>query len=895
MAATILRTKLFVPPLRPLLVPRPRLLDHLNDGANGKMILVAAPAGFGKTTLVTHWLQQQEKPVAWLSLDENDNAPSRFFTYLLAAIHTVYPELGQSLSASLQSNQPPDDADVIPTLVNELADDHASFVLVLDDYHVIHNGIIHEAVDFLVNYMPAQVHLVMTSREDPDLPLPRWRVRGQLTEVRAEDLRFTVAEATTFLQTTMGLSLDETAVSQLEARTEGWVAGLQLAALSIRHGGDASRFVESFAGDDRQVADYLLQEVLLQQADDVQQFLLQTSILERFNAALCDALLAQPQSQDILDQLETSNLFLIPLDAHRDWYRYHHLFAQLLRSRLLRDSSATAVADLHRRAAQWFESQGLFEEAITHARQIPDDEYTAQLITTMPIQTVFEQGGTALLQQWVGDLPVDVVQRFPKTAVFAAGAHLLVGNAQQVQHYLDLIADDPSTIGERALFQSILLRNRNSDHQEALQLAELALSHVPADERNFRAMAYMQIGVNQFQLGNLTMAEETLKKMRQELATDQLATLSMEIQTIHLQSSLVMTRGDFYRGEQLCHEGLALAKEAGHEANPFVGLLYAQLSRIYYEWNLFEQSEQYCVLATKRAKRTAISDVIIESFLMRARLACWRKDRQEVTDILDELRQYARTSNMDGVMETFDAVAAYFNWLGGDLETAVRWANASGLTLEDRPTFDQFQRYETLSQVRLGELRQLHEKSGVSNILQLNAHMIQLAAEVQDAYGLMVNLCVQALAYDWQGDTEAAQVALGQVLPMAEAGSLIRLFIEFGVPMQTLLANSRALNPVYVARLLQAFAQEVDTAVSVAKSTKSTQTPTISTSIHLTEREMDVLQAIASGLSNKEIEAALVISKNTVRTHIKNLYSKLGVESRTQAIVRAQELNLLDT
>lgn len=275
----------------------------------------------------------------------------------------------------------------------------------------------------------------------------------------------------------MGLTLDEPAVTQLEKRTEGWVAGLQLAALSIRHGGDASQFVQSFAGDDRQVADYLLQEVLLQQTEDVQQFLLQTSILERFNASLCDAVLAQSQSQNILDQLESSNLFLITLDAQRNWYRYHHLFAQLLRSRLLRDSSETAVAELHRRAAQWCETQNLFEEAITHARQIPDDVYTAQLIATLPIHTVFEQGGTSLIQQWVGDLPTDIVQQYPRVAVFAAGAHLLVGEAQHVEHYLNLISDDQSTIGERSLFQSILLRNKNSDHEQALQLAQKALDH----------------------------------------------------------------------------------------------------------------------------------------------------------------------------------------------------------------------------------------------------------------------------------------------------------------------------------------------------------------------------------------------------------------------------------
>lgn len=888
-AATILRTKLFIPPLRPLLVSRPRLLDRLNRGADGKLILVSAPAGFGKTTLITHWLQQQKRPIAWLSLDENDNAPHRFFTYLLAAMQTVHPEVGQSLMASLQSNRPPEDEDIMPALVNELVVDGVSLVVVLDDYHVIQNQRIHEALDFLINFMPPHIHLVMTSREDPNLPLPRWRVRGQMTEVRAADLRFTMEEATAFLQTTMGLMLDETAVSQLETRTEGWVAGLQLAALSLRQGGDTSQFINSFTGDDRQVADYLLQEVLLQQTEPVQQFLLQTAVLERFNAALCNALLEQSHSQDILDQLESANLFLIPLDAQRNWYRFHHLFAQLLRSRLLRDSSETAVAALHRRAAEWFEAQNLFEEAITHACQIPDDEYTAQLIANVPIHTVFEQGGTALIQQWVGDLPVDIIRKYPRTAVFAAGAHLLVGEAPKVEYYLELIADDPATIGERALFQSILLRNKVSDHEEALRLAQKAVTHLSKSERSFRAMAYMQVGVNQYSLGQITLATETLKQMRQQLDDAHLSTFGMELQTIQMQSGLAMTLGDFFHAEQLCHEGLALAEALDRQANPFVSLLYGQLARIYYEWNLWSQAEMYSEKLKGFAQRTAISDIIIESYLMRARLACLHGDEAGLVTTLENLRQYANSSDMDNIMETFNAVAAYFHWLAGDLDTAVRWANASNLALDDVPTFDKFSRYETLCRIRLSESQALDEKAGAVSVLRLNERLIELATEVQDQYGLIVNLGIRALLFAWLDEEAKAQAALAQLLPLAEAASLVRLFVEFGEPMAVLLRRSRALSPVYVARLLQAFVQEEDTAVPPSPVASSTQ----ENNIHLTARETEVLQAIASGLSNKEIETALVISKNTVRTHIKNLYSKLGVESRTQAIALARELNLL--
>ena len=853
------------------------------------MILLSAPAGFGKTTLVTHWLQQQEKPIAWLALDENDNVPRRFFTYLIAAIQTIYPELGQGLATSLHSPQPPEDEDVIPTLVNELVMENKPLVLVLDDYHVIENEIIHAALDFLLNYMPTQIHLVMTSREDPALPLPKWRVRGQLTEVRAADLRFSTEEATAFFQDTMGMALDETAVNQLEARTEGWVAGLQLAALSIRKGGDAAQFVENFAGNERQVADYLLQEVLLQQSEMVQKFLLQTSILRRFNASLCDHLLAATNSQDVLDQLESANLFLIPLDGQRIWYRYHHLFAQLLRSRLLRDELETAVAEYHRRATQWFETERLFEEAITHARQIPDDAYTAQLIASLPIHTVFEQGGPDLIQKWVGDLPPAVVQQYPRTAVFAAGAHLLVGEAQKVGYYLDLIADEPSTVGERALFHSILLRNKKSDHEGALQLAQKAVANLSEKERSLMAMAYMQVGVNQYSLGQIALAAQTLQQMRQQLGDAQLSTLSMELQTIQLQASLAMTQGDFFHAEQICNEGLTLAEAMGQQTNPFIGLLYGQLARIHYEWNLMTSAIMYSDKIQEFAQRTAISDVLIESHLMQARFACARGDKVDLGEILSTLRQYANSSQMENVMETFDAVAAYYYWLSGDLETAVRWANASKLSLEDVPTFDKFQWYETYSLIRLEESRSLNETTRADLILKLNERMVDLATAVHDQYGLLTNLSIRALLFDWLGEEAKAQAALSQLLPLAEAASLVRIFIEFGPPMASLLTRCRALNPVYITKLLQAFELGTETAVSPS----TIQSVAQQDNIRLTERETDVLQAIAAGLSNKEIEASLVISKNTVRTHIKNLYSKLGVESRTQAIVRAQELNLL--
>lgn len=422
MALPLLQSKLFFPPTRPALVPRPRLLDKLNEGLHGKLTLISAPAGFGKTTLVSEWLASTPRPTAWLSLDEADSDPARFLAYLVAALQSVVANLGEGVLGALQSSQPPPIASLLTDLLNEIATLAGNFILVLDDYHLIDSTAVDQALTFLLEHMPPQMHLVITTREDPQLPLARLRVRGQMTEVRAADLRFTASEAAGFLNQVMGLRLAAADIATLEERTEGWIAGLQLAALSMQGHPDVPGFIRAFAGDNRYVVDYLVEEVLQRQPEAVRSFLLQTAILEQLNGPLCDAVTGQEQSSAQLESLERGNFFVVPLDDKRQGYRYHHLFADVLQARLLMEQPAQ-IAVLHQRASAWYEQHGSTRDAIRHALAAEDFARAANLIEqAIPAMGRTREASTLL--GWLRALPDEIILVRPVLCVGYAWASM---------------------------------------------------------------------------------------------------------------------------------------------------------------------------------------------------------------------------------------------------------------------------------------------------------------------------------------------------------------------------------------------------------------------------------------------------------------------------------------
>lgn len=880
MTEILLRTKLFLPPLRASLVARPRLLAGLNAGIHKKLTLVSAPAGFGKTTLVVDWLQQQTRPVAWLSIDENDDEPLRFFSYLVAAIQTIDSSIAETLAAGLRSASPPEESAVIPALLNELAAHPTPFILVLDDYHAITDDAIHNALAFLLDYLPPSLHLVITSREEPPLPLPRWRVRGQLTEVHSADLRFTTDEAAAFLRDTMGLELSADTVARLESRTEGWIAGLQLAAISLHTSEDIAQFLNTFVGSDRQIADYLLQEVLFQQSETIQQFLLRTSILERFSANLCDEVGGRTDSQDILDELEQSNLFIIPLDNSRYWYRYHHLFAELLRYRLARDWSADSIADLHRRAAHWYAAHDLLDEAIAHAFQIPDYEQVAHYIATVPMHAIYEDGGSLRILQWGSKLPLDVLSSAPYVAVLLAGAAMLNGKSQLATTYIELVENDASAQPYRDLYRSILTRNKSGDHGLALQLAQQALAGDASSDETLVPMAWGQIAVNHYNLGQLEEADQAAFEARNAIQGDGRAALSMQLQAIELQFINAYAQGSLYRAEKLCLEGIALATQEQRELSPLIGIMYTGLGMVYYQWNELERARLYVDKAVDWARRTGISDLYTYSATIQANLACQARDAVALKAALAVFTDRIDAMRLPKAAAAVERLAAGF-WLRmGAIDIAVRWANASGLSLDDIPTFDRFDTYHTFVAIRLAESRQANSRHLVPGMAAMAARLESLVMASRHVTGMIDALILRALIQDLAGSPDALTF-MQKALVLAKPGSFIRVFLDWGRPMQQLLQQVDGGDQAVVKRLLAAFAEELDSAESL--------TP----SIQLTDRENEILQLIASGLSNKQIEHTLFISKNTVRTHIKNLYSKLDVSSRTQAVKKARECGLI--
>ena len=532
MGSDILLTKLFVPSIRPNLVPRPHLIKQLNQKLElgSKVTLLSAPAGFGKTSLVSNWLYDSDFQIAWLSLDKDDNDQARFIAYLVAALQKADGEIGKSVQPMLNSSQKPAMEMLISTLINDISTQgsQSQIVLVLDDYHLIEDQSIHKTLTFLIEHQPPQLHLVLISREDPPLHLSLLRGRGEMTEIRLADLRFTTQETSTLLNDIMGLNLDTSQIEILETRTEGWVSGLQLAALSMQGRSDVVGFVRSFAGSNRYILDYLIEEVFQQQPVEIQEFLLKTSILDQLTAPLCDALLSNEgqsspnlNSQDILEQLERANLFIIPLDESRQWFRYHHLFADLLRHRLR--LKKTDLSELHRKAGDWLAEHGLISKAIEHYLIATDWDNATKLIFEES-DVLLKRGENATLVRWVSLLPEDAMQANPALCLNCAWALALSGQEDEAESFLQIVEtsakDNPALYGNLLTAQIHIARARH-DHHRTIELSRQALSMIPDSENEVRGVLNLNLGLAYWQSGQTIEAQEALESSSLQSKTGQ--------------------------------------------------------------------------------------------------------------------------------------------------------------------------------------------------------------------------------------------------------------------------------------------------------------------------------------------------------------------------------------
>ena len=917
MPGPLLQTKFYMPPVRPNLISRPQLIERLNAGlGDGRLFprrlsLVSAPAGFGKTTLVTNWIRHLKQAedshspaIGWLSLDEGDNELLQFISYLVTAVQKADfgqdGEFGAELLAGLQLARPPDEAAILPALLNELTEISQPLLLILDDYHVITDEAIHALLTQLIDYLPPQVQLVITSREDPLLPLPRWRVRGQLTEIRAADLRFSSNEAADFLLHTMGLTLSDEVVARLESRTEGWVAGLQLAALSMQGATDPDQLVANFSGSERHVAGYLLEEVLHHQPEVRQRFLLETAVLERFNAAISDHLTGRNDSRRMLDTLVQNNLFVIPLDNQGEWYRYHHLFAQLLRHRLEREETAEQRAARHRIARAWFQEQGHMEEAIHHALKAGDTNWVADYLGRIEPTSLWEGRMAAQFKGWLNQLPTAVVETVPRLMSLAAWASLITTDVQIAEQWLWKLAGipdlDETVRAEMLLMQAVFARNEG-DNEVALELVSEALSILPEEQETVRMLAFMQVASASFNLGLIDKGHDVVRYVYDSVDTQTMAGLGLFLSAAQMLSIAMRGRLRYYEAMNILLHTLKVVEERTADVMPMVGLIYSELGRIHYDWNELDKAADYCQQTIELGRKTGISDLLFPAYFLDIQLARNEGDLKRLDKRLDWVKDVTRRSELSEIVGVADFIEASFRLEVGDVNAALRWADASGLTLDDEPAYYRFGHYLTLVRIFIAENGR-QETPSPKMMAQINGmidRLMALAQSVNDLYEQISLNCVKAIFLATQGDMASALDFMTEAIILAEPASMVRIFLDNGPSIYPLIREAALTDSGkgnghsrYARRLLEACEQEW-----------GAFRPNLENQFHqpmidpLTEREREVLTCIVTGLSNREIEERLVISRNTVRTHLKNLYSKLGVNGREEAIEQGQLLGLV--
>ncbi len=853
MGTPLLSTKLSIPPLRPDLVPRPRLIERLDDALRAErgLGLVSAPAGFGKTTLVAAWLRRlknlKDAPsdVAWLSLDEGDSDPAHFLAYLLAALRSVDPAIGQTAGEVAQPSSQMTPERLLTTLINDIETRSRPLVLVLDDYHLVSALPVHQQLTFLLEHRPAQFHLVIASREDPPLPLARLRARGHIVEIRQADLEFTPAEATEFFRCAVRRELSAADMAALHARAEGWIAGLQLAALTLPGHGDVQEWLRNLAGSQRYILDYLIEEVINRQPRAIQDFLLSTAILDRLTASLCSAVAETENSQDMLVSLEQANLFVVPLDDSRIWYRYHHLFADVLRHRLHAEKAAQ-IPDLHRRASQWYAAHGFLPDAIRHALAASDWDAAAEFILGGTSSELLERGELMTLLGWFRAFPEPIVRGSPRLCCEYAWPLMLNGQTEAAESYLN----------------------------QAGVFFDAPLGLLAPDRLPERALILLNLGMARWYKGYLAETQEMLSDAQSAgyNSGDTYAWLTASIFLNRIQ----LARGKLHQaattGEEIIRQGLQL---------PIGALAYYDLGWLYHEWNELETAAAWTAEGIKLSNRGGGCDEL--QAVGFAALAIIRQAQGRATAAREALQLAAQK-----LQHSACSPAGRLYCLAARILVALAQGdvNAAALAAEEVPSPQDAHAIPDYLPLGRAQARALLAQG------KWAAAAEQLAALYEIASGLGWNVylpqvrAVQALA---AATPDRALELLAEALTLAEPEGYMRTFLDLGEPMAVLLDQALARNiaPVYVRRLLRAFAaasqpHQDNLAVSLTGLVEN-----------LTHREIEVLRLLVGSLTNQEIAEKLCISENTVKTHLANIYGKLGARDRREAITRARSAGLL--
>ena len=890
MTIPLLATKINIPPLREKRVMRPHLVARLNADLTRKLTLISSPAGFGKTTLLCEFAAQIDRPVAWFSIDEEDNDTTRFIAYLIAALGKIKPGFGESIYQVLQTPKPERIESLLAVMINEISSEFPSIILVLDDYHLIETTEIHQTLTFIIEHQPAQMHIMIATRADPPLPLARLRARDQLTELRERELRFSGDETAEFLNRVMELGLGEQELLAMDQRTEGWAVGLQLAALSLQDQADKEDFVKSFAGSNRYILDYLGQEVLNSLDQETRKFLLQTSILERLNASLCETLTGFADSQRIVEDLEADHLFILPLDQERIWYRYHALFKEFL-LKTLSGTQPDQIPTLHLKASTWFEEQGYMDEAIEHALSAGDHIRTMDLIEAIAKPRLMRSEVSSIIH-WIDTLPEDDLSTRPSLCLTGAWALMLRGGSpEEIESYMKIV--ERTQVSDQLQGSAAALRafqsSTKGEVKNSLELSQQALQLLPEDDLFLRSMVADNLGMVHLMLGDFEASIEHFAQTAE--ISHQAGNIMIEVGALCNMAGIWMMQGQLKRAWSANQQALDLATDRRGNRLPVAGKALLGLGEITREWNDLDAATGYLKEGLELFKLFGELGSVI-SYVTLARIKEVQGDLEAAQEIVDQARQQAiqfEASTMDD--ELVDAYQAQLWIVQGKDQLVARWVEDTELEKRimakvDKPRFDPVWEIHSQTMARVYISRGKYDQA-----LQMIEPLLKRARADLRMRSMLKVLAMRAVIYRLKGDSQEALQILERALNHGKAEGYVRTFLDEGEVMVQLLyeAAARGIHPDYTGELLAAHASSRPTSFSI-KEKQRDQKELVEP---LSEREIEVLSLIAEGLSNQEIASRLHISLSTVKGHTSNIYGKLGVHKRTHAVARGNELGIL--